>query len=309
MGSGKNPLPSNEAYLGVTAANPPNIVKSTRNPSTNDKKYPVGTMWMNTSAQTCWQLVAPGGVWNLLGSGSTGGVQTVTGDSGGALSPSSGNITLAGTSAQGIVSSGSGSTITLTASDWTTAQKGVGVLSTNAQAIAGVGTTQAVTPAALLAKLGATQTNHGVILGGGNTAAFGVTAAGTTGQVLAGVTGADPAFSALSELNFSDVTGATQTLAVGTTYLADHASATVVFTLPATAAQGSVIKIFGYGIGGWQINQNANQAIKCNGLSSTTGTGGSVSSLNRYSQVTLLAAVGGASTIWVATSPSALIFV
>jgi len=81
MGSGKNPLPSNEAYLGVTAANPPNIIKSVRNPSTNDKKYPVGTMWMNTLLQTCWQLVAPGGVWNLLGSGSTGGVQTVTGDS------------------------------------------------------------------------------------------------------------------------------------------------------------------------------------------------------------------------------------
>ena len=309
MGSGKNPLPSNEAYLGVTAANPPNIIKSVRNPSTSDKKYPVGTMWMNTSAQTCWQLVAPGGVWNLLGSGSTGGVQTVTGDSGGALSPTAGNITLVGTSAQGITNSGSGSTITFTATDWTTSQKGVGVLSTNAQAIAGTGTTQAVTPAALLAKLGATQTNHGVILGGGNTAAFGVTGAGSTGQVLAGVTGADPAFSAISELNFSDVTGATQAMVVGTSYLADAASATVVFTLPATAAQGSVIKIFGYGPGGWQIAQNANQAIKCNNLTTTTGTGGSVSSVNRYANITLLAAVGGASTIWVASSTSELTFV
>jgi len=104
-------------------------------------------------------------------------------------------------------------------------------------------------------------------------------------------------------LAINDVTGTTQALAINNAYIADNA-ALVTFTLPATAVQGSYIQIIGNGAGGWSIAQNANQSIKVNNLSTTTGTGGSLSSTNRYNSVQLFAAVGGASTVWVAINSS-----
>lgn len=295
--SGKDPVPNAQAYEGVRATNPPNLIKSVRAPTTNDKKYAIGTMWINTATSVSYQLVAAPGVWTLLGSATGGDIQTLTGDAGGAILPALGNITLAGTSAQGISTSGAGSTITFTIADWTTAQKGVGVLSTNAQSIAGAGTTQAVTPASLAAKLG-TQTNHGVLVGAGTAAAVTALAVGSTGQVLLGSTGADPAFGNLVTVNISNVTGATQALVAGTSYISNHASATVVFTLPASGSLGDRIEVIGNGPGGWQIAQNANQQIVMNSQSTTVGIGGSLNSTNKYNSVELYCVVAGASTVW-----------
>jgi len=143
------------------------------------------------------------------------------------------------------------------------------------------------------------KTLHGVILGEGPGAALGATAAGAVGTVLAGNgSSADPTFQAISALNIVDSTGTTQAMAANTTYIADNA-ATVVFTLPATAVQGSEITVSGNGTGGWQIAQNASQVIKGAGATTTTGTGGSLNSTSRYDSVTLVATVGGASTVWV----------
>lgn len=301
--SGKNPIPTRDGqiYEGVNVIVPTGgwqLIKSPRAPTTNDKKYPVGAIWVNTATNSAYILTSAPGNWSLFGTSSGGAVNSLTGDAGGAILPAAGNITLAGTSGQGISTSGAGSTITFTVADWTTAQKGVGVLSTNAQAIAGVGTTQAVTPAALQAKIG-TQTAHGVITGNtGATSALGVTAAGTTGQALLGATGAEPAFGNLVTVNISNVTGTTQAMAVGTSYISNHASATVVYTLPASGALGDRIEVVGNGPGGWQIAQNANQAIKINDQTTTTGTGGSLNSTERYNSVQLYCVVSGASTIW-----------
>lgn len=75
----------------------------------------------------------------------------------------------------------------------TTTQSGVVELATNAEAIAGTDTDRAVTPDDLKAKLGA-QTNHGVLVGAGTTAAVTALAVGATNTVLLGSTGADPSF-------------------------------------------------------------------------------------------------------------------
>jgi hypothetical protein len=75
----------------------------------------------------------------------------------------------------------------------TTTQAGVVPLATNAETIAGTVSTKAVTPDDLKAKLG-TQTNHGVLVGAGQTAAVTSLAVGSTGQLLMGNTGADPSF-------------------------------------------------------------------------------------------------------------------
>jgi hypothetical protein len=84
-------------YLGVRAKNPPNVQLALINPSTQND-FVKGDIWLNTAADTCFMW--SGDTWIAMGSGATGGVVTVTGDSGGAISPVGGNIDLLGTADQ-----------------------------------------------------------------------------------------------------------------------------------------------------------------------------------------------------------------
>ncbi len=185
--SGKNPLGNGrepQSYEGINIVVPVGgwqLIKSVRAPTTNDKKYPIGSIWINTVTSTSYQLVTVPGIWTILGSAAGGDIQTLTGGSGGAILPTAGNITLAGTANQ-IATTGAGSTIT-----WSL----VGPY----------------TPA--------TYTAHGVLLGEG-TSSIVATAAGTNGQVLVGSTGADPVFATLSSANSS----VTYTTGAGTLALA-----------------------------------------------------------------------------------------
>ena len=194
--SGKNPLGNSkepQSYEGLNIVVPVGgwqLIKSARSPTTNDKKYPIGSMWINTLTSVSYQLVTAPGVWTILGSAVGGDIQSLTGDAGGAILPTAGNITLAGTSAQGLTTSGAGSTITFTNTDWTTAQKGVGVLSTNAQAVTGTGTTQAVTPAALTARLQAPGAIGGTTPGSGAFTTVNATSTITAGTTLTATSGA-----------------------------------------------------------------------------------------------------------------------
>lgn len=97
-----------------------------------------------------------------------------------------------------------------------------------------------------------------------------------------------------------DVTGTTQTIAVNTGYIADNA-AQVVFTLPATAALGDTFYITGKGsagTAGWQLKQNAAQQVFFGALSTTAGTGGSLTSTNQLDSIRAVCVTAGASTIW-----------
>lgn len=97
-------------YLGVRAILPPDLQYATRNPTSNDKAYVKGTLWLNTTDATAFMWPGSGN-WISLGSGTTGAIVTLTGGSGGALSPTAGNMNILGTANQ-ITSTGSGSTIT-----------------------------------------------------------------------------------------------------------------------------------------------------------------------------------------------------
>lgn len=97
-------------YMGVRAILPPDLQQATRNPTSSDKSYVKGTLWLNTSAATAFMWPGSGN-WIALGSGSAGGIVTLTGGSGGALTATAGNFNLLGTASQ-ITSTGSGSTIT-----------------------------------------------------------------------------------------------------------------------------------------------------------------------------------------------------
>lgn len=135
------------------------------------------------------------------------------GNSGGNVTPNPvGQIlTINGNNSSGINVVGNSPlyTLTVTAMQATTTQQGTLTLATNAQAIAGTDTMNAVTSAALGAKLG-TQTAHSLAVFEGTASALTALGVGTNGQVLIGATAADPAFATLtsSDSSISFTTGA-----------------------------------------------------------------------------------------------------
>lgn len=93
---------------------PPVVPNPARSPATTDIKYLIGQTWVNNSNNTAWMLsskTTTTATWIALGSGATGGVVTLTGDSGGAISPAAGNINILG--GTGVSVAGAGSTLTI----------------------------------------------------------------------------------------------------------------------------------------------------------------------------------------------------
>lgn len=97
----------------------------------------------------------------------------------------------------------------------------------------------------------------------------------------------------------TDVTGATQQLAVNNRYVTDR-SGGVTYTLPTTATEGDEIKIVGK-TGLWTVKWTTNQQINLGSVSATVTTG-TIVSTNAGDCVTLTCTTGGASTIWRTTS-------
>lgn len=95
----------------------PIFISANRPPTTNDLQPP-GTFWEDGSASPKLIYQTTGtGVWSLTNSTSSD-LNTLTGDSGGAISPSSDNIDLLGTTNQ-IVTTGAGNAITWSLADAT----------------------------------------------------------------------------------------------------------------------------------------------------------------------------------------------
>jgi len=63
------------------------------------------------------------------------------------------------------------------------------------------------------------------------------------------------------------------------------------FTLPATAALGTIIEICGESASGFVIAQNAGQSIQFGNLSTTVGAGGSLASTNQWDAVKIVCRV------------------
>lgn len=67
------------------------------------------------------------------------------------------------------------------------------------------------------------------------------------------------------------VTGTTQVIATGTTYIANSATE-IVFSLPLTSVVGDYFQIIGYGVGGFRVNQTvAGQFQSFTGIATTPG--------------------------------------
>lgn len=138
----------------------------------------------------------------------------------------------------------------------------------------------------------------------------------TDGQVVIGSTAGSPAAANLSAgpgvsissgsntitisstgsgIGWNEVTGATQAMTADTGYVANRGTL-ITFTLPVTAAFGTLISVIGKGAGGWLIAQNAGQNIQVGSTSSTVGAGGSIASTNRFDSIDLICTT--ANTTW-----------
>lgn len=218
---------------------------------------------VGTTGQVLTGVTASDPVWAAPAASSI----SITGNSGGALTGNAFTFT-GGTT--GLTFAGSGSTETL----------GGTLVVSNGGSGAG------------------TFTAHGVLLGEG-TSAFGVTAVGTTGQVLTGVTGADPVWAAPAASVFPwTATTADASLVVNNGYIANKAGL-LTMTLPASATVGQVIAITNINTAvGWRIAQNASQQIFMGNQSTTSGVTGYLEATALGDTVNLICTTAGSSTIW-----------
>lgn len=88
-------------------------------------------------------------------------------------------------------------------------------------------------------------------------------------------------------VTWNDVSSGTQAIAVNQGYITNNGASLVTYTLPVTAAEGSIIEISGKSSGGWTINYATGQIIHL-GNSATTVTTGTLSSSNQWDYVKLL---------------------
>jgi len=163
-------------------------------------------------------------------------------------------------------------------------------------------------------------TDHSLIVGNA-TSALTVLGVATNGQLPIGSTGADPVLAALTAgtgisisngagsisiattgggFTWTDVTGATQTLAVQNGYLTDRGGG-VTYTLPATASIGDTIKIVGKA-GLAVITPNANQQILIGSATGLAGATGTATATNAGDCIELICTTGGASSVYRASS-------
>lgn len=166
--------------------------------------------------------MSQGGANSNSGSGANP-IETLTGNSGGAVGPDgSFNIDVLGNNSTGIdiVGTPGSNLLTVIGLASSTTQVGTIGIATDAETIAGAVTNEAVVPSSLAAKLGS-QTQYGLAIGGGATAALSWSAAGTNGQIPIAATGANPAFASLTS------TGSTITFTPGANTLNLEAVASI----------------------------------------------------------------------------------
>ena len=165
--------------------------------------------------------MSQGGPINANGGGGGTGmpIQTITGNTGGPVSPDSlNNFNLVANTTMGITTVGTAGShqINIVAIQSTTSQFGVVTLASNAQTIAGTDANNAVTSASLAAKLG-TQTQFGLPIGAGTSSAISWTAVPSNGQILIGSSGVSPVLGTITAGTGISVSNGAGTITVSAT--------------------------------------------------------------------------------------------
>lgn len=252
-------------YLGVRAILPPDLQTANRAPTSSDRAYVKGTLWLDTTASTAWMWPGSGN-WISLGSGTTGAIVTLTGDTGGAISPVAGNIDIVG--GDGVVVDGTAGTLTISLT-------GGGIAMDSFVPDAG---TDPVVPTALGAVTMAGTANQITTTGGLNSLTFSVPATFIAPGSIASTTTLT-AGSSLA-VTTSAVIGTTLTATGGLTTLA---ALTQVGTTLINASGAAVTTIGTGGTGAVNIgNATGNTAVTGSLTASTTltATSGAITATN-----------------------------
>ena len=110
----QNPL----SYMGVKPPRPPNVIQDDRAPTNLDTNYDIGTIWVFYTMPQVYilaQLVGNNAIWLPINAGSVG-VSSLTGNSGGAVPPTAGNINILATDGLTVVGNPGTSTLTIQSS-------------------------------------------------------------------------------------------------------------------------------------------------------------------------------------------------
>lgn len=249
-----------------------------------------------------WSSTMTDGQLIIGSTGATPVAASLTAGSGVSITPGAGTITISATGSGGTVTSVSG---TANQIDSTGGATPVLSLSSTIIAPGSLAVTALTASTAIVANASKELTSVAL----------------TNGQLLIGSTGVAPVAASLTAgtnvtitpgagtitisasgglAAWTDVTGATQTLAVNNGYITNRGGG-VTYTLPATAALGDQIAIVGK-LGLATIAQNANQQILASSASSTVGVTGTFVSTNVGDTITLICITAGASTVWRANS-------
>lgn len=155
----------------------PAPIQSSRVPTTADYQYPIGQAWIDTVGTNGYVLVSvvsSTAQWNTMAISPAGAINTATGNSGGAITPTASNINIVGSGV--LAFAGSGATLTGSITPGTTlvstlAGNSGGAKSPTAGAMSIVGTGEVT------------------VAGSGSTLTISVTPAGTTVSTLTGNSG------------------------------------------------------------------------------------------------------------------------
>lgn len=347
-------------YANVPFQGPPGFVVDARDPGNFDTNFPIFTFWQNTTSQNLWYLAKKtsnlGYIqsdWVLLAT-QLGGVQSLTGNSGGAVFPDSGagntiNVVGDGTTidvtgnagthtltisamgfntttyvedsgsatpaantlnilgADGIQTSGSGSTVTIGTSGTiaTTYNEDSGSATPSAGVLAIVGGTGVTTSGSgntvtinAMASVPLTFTEDS---GTATPSANNINILGGAGIATSGSGSSITITATAAGFSWVNVTGTSANMSKEHGYQANNAGL-VTLTLPTTVSStfGDAIAIQGFGAGGWKIEQNAGQQIIFGNHSTSVGAGGSLSSTNQYDGLELVCS--STTTTWLVRS-------
>jgi hypothetical protein len=98
------------------------------------------------------------------------------------------------------------------------------------------------------------------------------------------------ATAAASLMDWTEVTGASQGMAIDSGYIANNGSRVSLY-IPTTAAQGSVVRVVGVGAGGWELSQGVSSIIYFGNVSTTAGVSGLIQSTNARDSVEMLCVI------------------
>lgn len=114
---------------------------------------------------------------------------------------------------------------------------------------------------------------------------------GAGGVVVTGNAGTNTLTISVSGSGIVWNTVTTNTAMVASNGYITNSASPITLALPGTAAVGDTFAVTGLGAGGWVISQQAGQNIISDTVSTTIGTGGSLTSSNRYDDLSLVCIV------------------